>query len=122
MTLSWQAIETLIEIRIRESLISHFLACNRLAAGDRLQFDYRHRLPVKDIAAFHVSVSGYQAMEQSQYARQVAKATGIGLLTYSFHVEAFRCNLPRAIHMPMFLSRGLFEIRAFVDSLDSRVG
>jgi asparagine synthetase B (glutamine-hydrolysing) len=41
--------------------------------------------------------SGYQDMEESQYARQVAKATGIGLLTYSFHVEAFRCNLPRAM-------------------------
>jgi hypothetical protein len=45
-------------------------------------------------------------MDESRYARQVTKAIGIGLMTYSLDGEAFRRNLPRAIHMPMFLSRG----------------
>jgi hypothetical protein len=36
-------------------------------------------------------------MYESRYARQVAKAIGIGLMTYSLDGEAFRRNLPRAI-------------------------
>jgi len=52
----------------------------------------------KDIAAFHVSVAGYEAMDESRYAKQVAQALGIDLFTYSLEGDAFRRNLPRAIY------------------------
>jgi asparagine synthase (glutamine-hydrolysing) len=52
----------------------------------------------KDIAAFHVSVAGYEAMDESRYAKQVAQALGIELFTYSLGGEAFRHNLARAIY------------------------
>ena len=52
----------------------------------------------KDIAAFHVSVAGYEAMDESRYAKRVAQALGIDLFTCSLEGEAFRRNLPRAIY------------------------
>jgi asparagine synthase (glutamine-hydrolysing) len=52
----------------------------------------------KDIAAFHVSVAGYEAMDESRYARQVVQTLGIDLFTYSLEGAAFRRNLPRAIY------------------------
>jgi asparagine synthase (glutamine-hydrolysing) len=52
----------------------------------------------KDIAVFHVSVAGYETMDESRYARQVTQALGLDLFTYSLEGEAFRRNLPRAIY------------------------
>jgi asparagine synthase (glutamine-hydrolysing) len=52
----------------------------------------------RDIAAFHVSVEGYEAMDESRYAKQVAQTLGIELFTYSLEGEAFRRNLVRAIY------------------------
>ena len=51
-----------------------------------------------DVAAFHVSVSGYRSLDESAYARQVTDALGLTLHTYSLSGEAFRRNLPRAIY------------------------
>ena len=51
-----------------------------------------------DVAAFHVSVAGYEEMDESRYAHQVTEALGIKLLTYAMEGEAFRRNLPRAIY------------------------
>jgi asparagine synthase (glutamine-hydrolysing) len=51
-----------------------------------------------DVTAFHVSVAGYAALDEHPYAKQVADALGIALLTYPMTAEAFRENLPRAIY------------------------
>jgi asparagine synthase (glutamine-hydrolysing) len=53
---------------------------------------------LSDVTAFHVAVTGYQKIDESQYAQQVTEALGIKLLTYSMEGEAFRRNLPRAIY------------------------
>jgi asparagine synthase (glutamine-hydrolysing) len=50
------------------------------------------------VNAFHVSVAGYDQLDESRYARQVADSVGIPLLTYSIGADAFRRNLPRAIY------------------------
>jgi asparagine synthase (glutamine-hydrolysing) len=51
-----------------------------------------------NVAAFHVSVAGYQSLDESTYARQVTDALGLTLHTYALSGEAFRRNLPRAIY------------------------
>jgi asparagine synthase (glutamine-hydrolysing) len=51
-----------------------------------------------NVAAFHVSVAGDGALDESQYAKQVTKALGIDLFTYAIGGEAFRRHLPRAIY------------------------
>jgi asparagine synthase (glutamine-hydrolysing) len=51
-----------------------------------------------DVTAFHVSVEGYAALDESRYARQVTGALGIELRTYPLTASAFRELLPRAIH------------------------
>ena len=53
---------------------------------------------VPDIAAFHVSVTGYEDLDESRYARQVTDALGLRLHTYSLSGEEFRRTLPRAIY------------------------
>ena len=50
------------------------------------------------VAAFHVSVPGYESLDESRYARQVTDALGLTLHTYPLSAEAFRANLPRAIY------------------------
>jgi asparagine synthase (glutamine-hydrolysing) len=51
-----------------------------------------------DVAAFHVSVTGYEHLDESQYARQVADQLAITLHTYPLSAQAFRDNLVRAIY------------------------
>jgi asparagine synthase (glutamine-hydrolysing) len=53
---------------------------------------------IPDIAAFHVSVTGYADLDESQYARRVTDALGLTLHTYSLSGDAFRRALPRAIY------------------------
>ncbi len=50
------------------------------------------------VAAFHVSVSGYHALDESRYAKQVTDALGLTLHTLELTADAFRTNLPRAIY------------------------
>ena len=50
------------------------------------------------IMAFHVSVAGYEDLDESRYAKQVAESAGIPLLSYPLKAEAFRENLVRAIY------------------------
>ena len=51
-----------------------------------------------NVAAFHVSVAGYDSLDESTYARQVTDALGLTLHSYALSGEAFRRNLPRAIY------------------------
>jgi asparagine synthase (glutamine-hydrolysing) len=57
---------------------------------------------VPGIAAFHVSVAGYRALDESTYAKQVTDALGLTLHTYELSAEAFRQSLPRAIYQSDF--------------------
>jgi asparagine synthase (glutamine-hydrolysing) len=50
------------------------------------------------VAAFHVSVAGYESLDESRYARHVADALGLSLHTYALSGEDFRRNLARAIY------------------------
>jgi len=51
-----------------------------------------------NVMAYHVSVAGYDDLDESAYAKQVAEAAGIPLLIYPLTAEAFRENLVRAIY------------------------
>jgi asparagine synthase (glutamine-hydrolysing) len=51
-----------------------------------------------DVTAFHVSVEGYQDLDERPYAQQVTDSLGIALLSYPMTADAFRRNLPRAIY------------------------
>lgn len=53
----------------------------------------------KEINAFHVSVSGYPALDEKPYAEEVAKKIGAQLICYPLNGEAFRRELPRAIYL-----------------------
>jgi asparagine synthase (glutamine-hydrolysing) len=50
------------------------------------------------VAAFHVSVAGYESLDESRYARQVTDTLGLTLHTYALSGDAFRSSLPRAIY------------------------
>jgi asparagine synthase (glutamine-hydrolysing) len=94
-----EAVESLIESSVRERMVSDVPLGTFCSGGIDSSLvtavAARHQ---KDIAAFHVSVAGYEAMDESRYAKQVAQALGIDLFTYSLEGEAFRRNLPRAIY------------------------
>lgn len=51
-----------------------------------------------DVTAFHVSVAGYGQLDEQPYAKLVTDSLGIALRTYPMTADAFRRNLPRAIH------------------------
>ena len=94
-----QEIESLIESSVKERMVSDVPLGTFCSGGIDSSLvtavAARHQ---KDIAAFHVSVAGYEAMDESRYAKQVAQALGIDLFTYSLEGEAFRRNLARAIY------------------------
>jgi asparagine synthase (glutamine-hydrolysing) len=94
-----QTVESLIESSVRARLVSDVPLGTFCSGGIDSSLvtavAARHQ---KDIAAFHVSVAGYEAMDESRYAKQVAQALGVDLFTYSLEGEAFRRNLPRAIY------------------------
>ena len=94
-----QAVELLIESSVRERMVSDVPLGTFCSGGiDSSLVTAVAARQQKDIAAFHVSVAGYEAMDESRYAKQVAQALGIELFTYSLEREAFRRNLPRAIY------------------------
>ena len=94
-----EEVESLIESSVRERMVSDVPLGTFCSGGIDSSLvtavAARHQ---RDIAAFHVSVAGYEAMDESRYAKQVAQALGIDLFTYSLEGEAFRRNLPRAIY------------------------
>ena len=94
-----QEIESLIESSVKERMVSDVPLGTFCSGGIDSSLvtavAARHQ---KDIAAFHVSVAGYEAMDEIRYAKQVAQALGIDLFTYSLEGEAFRGNLARAIY------------------------
>jgi asparagine synthase (glutamine-hydrolysing) len=53
---------------------------------------------IPDVAAFHVSVAGYPALDERAYAKQVTDGLGLTLHTYELTADAFRRHLPRAIY------------------------
>ena len=55
-----------------------------------------------EVAAFHVSVAGFENLDESTYARQVTDALGLTLHTYALSARDFRENLPRAIYQSDF--------------------
>jgi asparagine synthase (glutamine-hydrolysing) len=52
----------------------------------------------KDMAAFHVSISGHPELDESRYAKQVTTMLGIDLFTCDLRRENFCANLPRAVY------------------------
>jgi asparagine synthase (glutamine-hydrolysing) len=50
------------------------------------------------VTAFHVSVAGHEDLDESRFAKHVARALGLKLLTYPMTAEVFRSTLPRAIY------------------------
>jgi asparagine synthase (glutamine-hydrolysing) len=94
-----RAVESLIESSIKARLVSDVPLGTFCSGGiDSSLVTAVAAHHQKGMAAFHVSVAGYEAMDESRFAKQVAQALGIELLTYSLGGEAFRQNLPRAIY------------------------
>jgi asparagine synthase (glutamine-hydrolysing) len=94
-----QAVELLIESSVRERMVSDVPLGTFCSGGiDSSLITALATRQQKDIAAFHVSVGGYEGMDESRYAKQVAQALGVELFTYSLGGEAFRNNLVRAIY------------------------
>lgn len=52
----------------------------------------------KDIVAFHVSVAGYPALDERQYADQVTKKLGVELVSHPLTGQTFRRELVRATY------------------------
>jgi asparagine synthase (glutamine-hydrolysing) len=50
------------------------------------------------VAAFHVSVPGYEHLDESKYAKQVTDRLNLTLHTYPLSAQAFRDNLARAVY------------------------
>ena len=50
------------------------------------------------VAAFHVSVSGYEQLDESHYAKEVTDRLNLTLHTYPLSAQAFRDNLARAVY------------------------
>jgi asparagine synthase (glutamine-hydrolysing) len=50
------------------------------------------------VAAFHVSIAGYERLDESKYAKAVTDRLGITLHAYPLSAQAFRDNLARAIY------------------------
>jgi asparagine synthase (glutamine-hydrolysing) len=94
-----EEVESLIECSVRERMVSDVPLGTFCSGGiDSSLVTAVAAHHQRDIAAFHVSVAGYEAMDESRYAKQVAQALGVDLFTYSLGGEAFRRNLPRAIY------------------------
>ena len=53
----------------------------------------------QQLTAFHVSVSGYAALDEKVHAETLTKNLGIPLISYVLTGEAYRRELPRAIYM-----------------------
>jgi asparagine synthase (glutamine-hydrolysing) len=96
-------IESLLLTGVRERLVSDVplgtFCSGGIDSGLITAMAARH-LP--DITAFHVAVSGYPQLDESEYAEQVAKFLGIRLLSYPLDAGTFRRNLPRAIYFSDF--------------------
>jgi asparagine synthase (glutamine-hydrolysing) len=52
----------------------------------------------REMAGFHVSVSGYPALDERRHAEAVTNHVGARLICYSLSGKAFRRELPRAIY------------------------
>jgi asparagine synthase (glutamine-hydrolysing) len=96
-------IDTLIDSSVRARLVSDVplgtLCSGGIDSSLITAIAARHQ---GDIAAFHVSVAGSEALDESRYARQVTAALGIELFTYPLDGETFRRHLPRAIYYSDF--------------------
>jgi asparagine synthase (glutamine-hydrolysing) len=53
----------------------------------------------RQLTAFHVSVSGYTALDEKAHAETLTRALGIPLISYALTGEAYRRELPRAIYL-----------------------
>jgi len=96
-------IESLLLTGVRERLVSDVPLGTFCSGGiDSSLITAMAARHLKDITAFHISVTGYPEMDESRYAKQVAEFLGIRLLTYPIDGEAFRRNLPRAIYFSDF--------------------
>ncbi|HWP24699.1 MAG TPA: asparagine synthase (glutamine-hydrolyzing) [Candidatus Binatia bacterium] len=92
-------VESLIESSVKDRLVSDVPLGTFCSGGiDSSLVTALAARENRDIAAFHVSVAGYQEMDESRYARLVSRALGIELFTYELQGEAFRQNLVRAIY------------------------
>jgi asparagine synthase (glutamine-hydrolysing) len=92
-------VEALIDSSVRARLISDVPLGTLCSGGvDSSLVTALCARSLGNVAAFHVSVAGYGALDESRYAKQVAEVLGIDLFTYAIDGEAFRRNLPRAIY------------------------
>jgi asparagine synthase (glutamine-hydrolysing) len=53
----------------------------------------------QQLTAFHVSVSGYTALDEKAHAEALTRDLGIPLISYALTGETYRRELPRAIYM-----------------------
>lgn len=92
-------IESLLQASVRARLVSDVPLGTLCSGGiDSSLITALCARDLPDVTAFHVSVSGYEDLDEEPYARQVTDSLGIALLTYPLTAEAFRLNLPRAIY------------------------
>jgi asparagine synthase (glutamine-hydrolysing) len=92
-------VESLILTAVRERLVSDVpvgvLCSGGVDSSLIAALGARNR---KDIAAFHVSISGHPELDESRYAKQITSALGIDLFTCELKGENFCANLPRAVY------------------------
>lgn len=92
-------LESLIVTSVRERLVSDVPVGTFCSGGiDSSLITAVTARHLKDVTAFHVSVTGYGELDESRYAKQVADFLGIRLRTYPIEAQAFRHNLTRAIY------------------------
>jgi len=92
-------IDSLVETSVRARLVSDVrlgTLCSGGVDSSLVTALCRRHLP--GVTAYHVSVAGYEKLDESKYARQVAASVGVTLRSYSLTADTFRRNLPRAIY------------------------
>jgi asparagine synthase (glutamine-hydrolysing) len=94
-----EQIEALTVSAVRDRLVSDVPVGTLCSGGvDSSLITALAARDLPDLQAFHVSVAGHPALDESPHARRVTDALGLDLRIYSMGAEDFRANLARACY------------------------